>query len=225
MYTVLQATDHAALYDGFAALFAEPLDAATIASCRERIQIVPLGNLSDAAWAQAPIARELVARVLRILHDAGDLDTTTSLLNRDFCALFLGIQGPQRVVPACQSAYLDDGTNAAAEVESCLAGNGLAIADRFVEPADHVAVQLAIMAWLLDALPTATGTTNRATIDPVAFLDNHLLSWIPAFAARCEAVDTTGCYAAFATLLHQFLLSERTHLAAARPSAVTSQSD
>ena len=225
MDALLQAASHAASYDGFAALFAEPLDAATIASCRERNHIVPLGELSDAPWAQAPMARELVARVLRILHNAGDLDAATSLLNRDFCALFLGIQGPQRVVPACQSAYLDNRTNAAAELEKYLAGAGLAIADRFVEPADHLAVQLAVMAWLLDGPQAAAGTANRAAIDPVAFLDDHLLSWIPAFAARCEAVDTTGCYAAFATLLHHFLLSERTRLAADRISPITDHSD
>jgi TorA specific chaperone len=204
MDPALPETDHAALYDGFAALFSEPMDAATIAACRARHQIVPLGHLPDAAWSKAPLQR-----ALRIIEDTGDVETVTSLLNRDFCALFLGIQGPHRVVPACRSDYLDDAAKAAPALETLLADNGLALTDRFVEPADHIAVGLAIMAWLLNAMRVE----DHIVIEPSVFLDTHLLSWVPAFAARCDAVDTTGCYAAFATLLHGFLFAERARLA------------
>ena len=79
--------------------------------------------------------------------------------------------------------------------------------------ADHVAIELSAMAWLLDRDPAAT----------LEFLDTHLLNWVPAFAAQCATADTTGCYAAFATMLLRFLRNERDRLVAiSRPALVRS---
>jgi TorA maturation chaperone TorD len=212
----------AAIYDGFATLFSEPLDAASIALCRARSQVVALGSLDRAAWACEPPGREALGRVLRIIAGTGDSGAITSLLNRDFGTLFLGIQGPDRVVATCRSAYVDNGLDAAVETETLLADCDFAVAARFVEPADHIAIELALMARLLHR---GHSPGDRAAVQPTEFLDLHLLNWIPAFSARCAAADRTGCYAGLAAMLHGFLLHERSRLATAGAPTLTAPSN
>jgi TorA specific chaperone len=208
MGDVAELIDRVALYDGFAALFSEPLAASTIVMCREQACFLPLDALHHTPWAQQPMEQ-----VMRVIIGGDDADAIASLLNRDFGALFLGIHGPHRVVASCRSDYPPNDTAAAVATDALLLDHGLAVAEGFVEPADHVAIELAAMAWLLD----------RDAIEALEFLDTHLLNWLPAFAAQCTAADTTGCYAAIATMLLRFLRTERDRLIAiSRPALVRS---
>lgn len=193
------------LYGCFAALFSEPLDRSMLRRCREQRSLLPLIALPDARWSRAPLHR-----ALGIVLAAPDTETATIQLNRDFGRLFLGIDGPGHAVPACQSDYPDGGAphfGMAVEVATLLRSHGLAIAERCVEPADHISVQLALMECLIER------NEPVAHAEADSLLQSHLLGWVPEFTARCVACDATGFYAALATLLLGFLRHEHARLA------------
>lgn len=113
-----------------------------------------------------------------------------------FAALFLGGGGPRSALPYA-SVYRSPTGRLFQEPAAAMA-DLLRRADLDVavpgEAPDHVAVQLALMAALAEA-DDATGTELRREVR-----DAHLLPWLPNFAADCARFDTSGLYAATASL-------------------------
>ena len=176
----------------FADFFAAPLEAADIAALRADRRLGGLAPLCDRPAGQ---------RARGVLAGLGEPEAAASDLNAAFCCLFLGAGGPDGNAPPYESAYSGSGRlfqEPAAEMAKLLAAHGLGLAEGCCEPADHLAIELALLASLL------------ARPEPAAALVDRLLGWVPSFAARCAACDATGFYAALAALLHAFLLDQAT---------------
>ena len=175
----------------FADFFAAPLEAADIAALREDGR---LGGL-------APLCEQAAGRSARAVLDGfADVDAATSDLNAAFCCLFLGAGGPHGNAPPYESAWTGSGRlfgEPSVEMAKLLAAHGLGIAEGNCEPADHLAIELELLAALLARPDPAAASAMR----------ERLLGWLPRFAARCADCDTTGFYAALAALLRDFLLN------------------
>jgi len=141
-------------------------------------------------------------------------------LAADFAQLFL-LDAKTGALPYA-SVYEDEGKGSvlygAAEerMRSFLAESGLAIQAEFREPADHLAVYLALMAKLaeqdaeqgVDSIDFAT-----AAFEQLSFLQAGLLGWLEAFVQRCQqARPRFDFYPALATLLYGFVREDELFL-------------
>ncbi|MDT3672525.1 MAG: molecular chaperone TorD [Aromatoleum sp.] len=94
---------------------------------------------------------------------------------------------------------------AEARMRAFLAGSALAIRDEFKEPADHLAIHLAIVARLAEQHGDADDV-GAAASDAAAFLRDALLVWLPGFASRCDgAKPQFDFYPALAALTLAFV--------------------
>ena len=121
--------------------------------------------------------------------------------------LFDGLAGPE-TVPAMESAHVGEGRPfgpPVTDMERLLAAHDLSVADDAHEPADHLAIQLALMARL-----TAADHPDRA---PLAA---RLAGWVPTFARACGAHDRVGFHAAAARLLATLVEREASSPSVAR---------
>jgi len=190
-----------ALYRDFAALLSAALSTADVAALCGTGGVGSLDALADAP---------AFAAVRGTLYEQGDAEATATALNRAFCSLFLGVNGPQAMVPPYESAYYGE-TGAlfqepVAEMQRLLAAHGLAATNGWCEPPDHLATELAPVEHLVQ-----TGADDTALLD-------RLLGWVPRFAELCAARDPSGFYAGVAALLLGFLTDERN----ARPATPAS---
>lgn len=94
---------------------------------------------------------------------------------------------------------------AEAQMRAFLAASALAIDSRFREPADHLAVYLALMRHLLEQHAQARNVATAAT-DQASFLHDALLGWLPKFVQRCQQTKPQfDFYPALAALLLAFV--------------------
>ena len=139
------------------------------------------------------------------------LDTRALDLAAAFTRLFSGVAG-QRTVPPYESFYAHDSgrlfQEPAEKSAETLAALGTRVSESFSEPADHVAVQLAIMAELV----RRGGPRLKNLADQRRFLDRRLLSWVSDFRDACAEFDRSGFYAAAADSLVAFLRGDARHL-------------
>lgn len=185
------------IHAAFADFFAAPLEACDIAALREHGGIGRLAPLGESAAGR---------RARGVLDGFADVETATSELNAAYCCLFLGAGGPHGNAAPYESAWSGSGRlfgEPSVEMAKLLAAHGMALAEGVCGPADHLAIELALLA----ALPEGA--------DALA-LRERLLGWLPRFAARCAECDTTGFYAALAALLLDFL-REQASLALSAP--------
>ncbi|MDT8856827.1 molecular chaperone TorD family protein [Paracoccaceae bacterium Fryx2] len=106
--------------------------------------------------------------------------------------LFAGVAGPRTVAPY-ESAHRGDARpcqSPVAEMEALLASRGLTVARSLTEPADHLSIQLTLLADLVAAEdPARTAFAQR------------LNAWVPGFCRLCVARDLTDFYAGAALML------------------------
>ena len=137
-------------------------------------------------------------------------------LAADFAQLFL-LDGKTSALPYA-SAY--EGKDAAsplygaAEVRmrDFLAARALAIQADFREPADHLAVPLALMAELAGK-NAAAGDIPAAAAAQAGFIHAGLVDWLPRFVERCQqARPRFDVYPALAALLLGFVRADAAFL-------------
>ncbi len=172
----------AALHDR--ELTAETLDALREVDFPQNLGLLPAGERSLEAW-------RLMAAALQET-DAAQLD----LLAADYAAIYL--TGAYGASP-CESVWTDDDHLVCQEAMFALRGiyaaAGLAAEDWRRRPDDHLVLQLL---YLAHALRRAAGADELRRL--AAMLDEHLLRWLPDFAARVAARAETPFFAVLGRL-------------------------
>ncbi|AWH88201.1 molecular chaperone TorD [Limnobaculum parvum] len=76
------------------------------------------------------------------------------------------------------------------------------------EAADHLAVQLAVMALLIESLDdlSPSFTSQRQ------YLNERLLSWLPSLVKLCQQRDKFGFYSSLLRLLKSYILQDEQYL-------------
>lgn len=204
----LSAGERAMVYRWLAGLFAREQTVEGLRRYRSAEGRALLGALGEIA-PLAPAAATVGQRVSEISED--ELPKRALDLAGAYARLFLGVGG-RRSAPPYQSFYTGPEGRVmqepAALMQRELRQRNRRLAAEFPEPPDHLAVQLSVLAELVETAPAA---------EQAAFLDARLLDWIGAFAARCAAADGTGFYAAAARALADFASADRAALPAAFP--------
>lgn len=137
-----------------------------------------------------------------------DIEARRLDLASTYGTLFHGVGGPRDGVIPYESAYTMPGGrlfgDAVVAMQDLIAAMGLALRDT-AEPADHIAIELELLAQLTDApSQDAAAATRRRQL-----LDDHLLVWGDAFCDLCIARDRSGYYALAALVLRHQLRHER----------------
>jgi len=170
--------------EALAALHDRELTAEMLAALREvgfpqNLGLLPVGEHSLEAW-------QLMAASLAET-DAADIE----LLAADYAAIYL--TGAYGASP-CESVWLDDDHLACQapmfELRRLYAEAGLAATDWRRRPEDHLALQLL---YIAHALRRAAGADDLRRL--AVMLDEHLLRWLPGFAARVAARAETPFFA------------------------------
>ncbi|MCP5151776.1 MAG: molecular chaperone TorD family protein [Ectothiorhodospiraceae bacterium] len=189
--------------DELAALHAGELDGAAVLALR-RVGFPDSLGVRLVSERGRSILASMAAVVAELDDGADSLDRHAA----DFAAIYL--THGYGAAPS-ESVWLDDEGLAMQgpmfEVRRAYARQGLKAPDWRLRPDDHLVHQLEFVAVLVgrgdhEALETAA-----------AFLDAHLLRWLPAFAARVAARSETSFYAGLAALTAVYLEELREVLA------------
>lgn len=196
--------------DWLAKIFLTPSDRAFVDNLRREettVLFVELGEIFE--------CRDATGAMLGIVS-AGEASDVTRVLERSYTDLFEGISGPTTVL-LYESAYYGDGhrlfQEPLSEMNATLQRLDIAIDGGCAEPADHLAIELAALAYALKC-----GDTEEA-----AGLIARLRTWAPVLSGRLQTRDQIGFYAAAARLLIAYLsaMSETIAIAARAETTVT----
>ena len=191
-----------------AGLFIAPPTAATVANYRNG-----LGASFFDTLAETPACRPGVQRMRATLLTNDPPAVVARTLSVAFTLLFDGVGGGMSVAPY-ESAHVGDGgrlfQQPVSDMDRLLRLSEMSPARTFREPADHLSIELSLLAHLLRHEASHRAGVTLPTL--LALLDDHLLVWVPIFADRCSVADGTGFYAGAAQVLAGFLRARRAAL-------------
>ncbi|HQZ01153.1 MAG TPA: molecular chaperone TorD [Thauera sp.] len=204
----------AQLYGWFATLYAQEVSEVTLEGYFGEAYLPLYAGLADLG-----LERE-VARLRKSIDALRATPLARLELAADFAQLFL-LDAKTGALPYA-SAYEGEATGSvlygAAEerMRAFLAESGLAIQAEFREPADHLAVYLALMAKLAeqDAEQGVDSTEfAAAALGQLSFLRGGVLGWLAAFVQRCQELEPQfDFYPALASLLLGFVREDELFL-------------
>lgn len=195
----------AALYGWFSTLYAAELPGPALAQYRagearsllEGLRGIGLAGESERLLAAIDSLRDLPYAHLELAADFAQsflLDAKTGAL--PYASCYEG-DDPKFCGPAEQ------------RMRHFLAESSLALQEEFKEPADHLAIYLAVMVKVIEQ----QSASPELASDQAAFLRDALLAWLPKFAEQCQRVDTRfDFYPALATLLLAFVQQDELFL-------------
>lgn len=171
-------------------------------------------GLSLVAPGQAAAAGMLGTALRDLIGEAAaGLPAADDRLAADYAAIYL--THALRASP-CESVWRDEDhlmmQEPTFEVRRCYREHGVAVAPEgpLALPDDHLATELSFCAHLL-----AQGETQAL----LRFLDDHLLRWLPEFAARVVRRADTAVYAGLAALTEETVRRLRQTLGCAEEAA------
>ncbi|NTU42488.1 MAG: hypothetical protein HGA78_05455 [Nitrospirales bacterium] len=85
------------------------------------------------------------------------------------------------------------------EVQEFYRSVGLAMDDEVNLIPDHVSVELLFMSWLIE---------NGLAEQEEAFMEDHLLKWLPLYCDEVRELARTGFYKDIADLLKELILTD-----------------
>lgn len=206
------AQERSKVYHWFADLFAQELpEAPFLAYCQGEADNF-LSALSEVGLAEE--SQNFQAAIANLQQQK----CTFMDLKADFAHLFL-LDGSNAALPYA-SYYLekDHQLYGAAEerMSHFLQECGLQVDKRFKEPADHLAVYLALMAkWSQqDGGLTKINAIHHQAHEQAQFLQEALLPWLPEFVSRCQVFSSLSSqfYPALAALLLAFVEEDQYYL-------------
>lgn len=229
----------AELYRWFAGLFADRLDPVLLRAYREgpgrrvldnlmtRPDLAEGARLMEAAL-DAPVDDQALSDALSAdfgaLFEAGRASPRASRWRAAEQA-----EAPAAATPAGEEGRGAEAGGGRADVlgrmRHLLRHSGLGLRPSLPSNPDHIAVQLDMLAQMAertlaawkkagaDAGPAGTPQLVEAWQRQLAFLDNDLLSWLPAFRDACRAYDPDGFYGGAATLLTAYCRRDRAYVA------------
>lgn len=208
------------IYRWISALFASELDG-------QAIEFYTTGAGGDLLrnLAGVPEYREDARRLGKILDDLCRDKGKTVELAGEYGFLFHGAGG-HCSVPPYESVYTSEQNTlcqqSEQEIRKLMEGHGLAISDKFCEPADHIAVEMEFMAYLAGltagAAAVSSGKTDTLLEQQQGFMADHLMKWLPQFTAGCQNAGGTGFYAAASRLALELIKEDSLYLSAWVPS-------
>ncbi|MBL8590716.1 MAG: molecular chaperone TorD family protein [Methylobacteriaceae bacterium] len=187
------------LWSWLVGVFAAPPGAGAIEAWRAGPARERLDDLAEDAELQP-----FVARMRAAMPDAESAAAVAARLNHLYGRLFLGVGGPS-TIPPYESAHVGEGRlfqAPTAEMERLVAAHDLHVDPAFREPADHLAIELALMARLVGA-----DHPDRAA------LAARLAGWTPRFCRLCAGGDADGFFAGAAGLLAVLVARESRRVA------------
>ena len=204
----LAGRQRALVYGWLSTLYAAEVPARTLGAYLDG-EAAPLFGGLAALGLEAEVSRLQAA--LAVLAATSDAALE---LAADFAQLFL--LDARAGAPPYASAYEGDSADAPlfgsspARMQAFLADSALAVRDCFREPADHLAIHLALMTRLIEQHAEASAERLAAAArDEVAFLRAALLGWLPRFADRCQRTPVRlDFYPALAALLLAFVRAD-----------------
>ncbi|MGO1500949.1 MAG: TorD/DmsD family molecular chaperone [Marinobacter sp.] len=166
-------------------------------------------------WVGEQLGAPAVAEALCRTLDQQAPEELTVQLQRRYTALFEGIFRDRAVLPYESAWHGDDrstlGGQPVAVMNDLLRDLDLHVSTDCVEPADHLAIELAA---LVAALSSGQNTV-------AASLLLRLQSWTPAFADALKQQDPDGFYAAAGQLLLALIRTEPAALLMTDPAAAS----
>lgn len=150
-----------------------------------------------------------IERLIDALNRLIDRQDAQLELAADFCDLFLKSDRdcalPYASIYIGQSGLLND--TPAQEMESLLAKHQVKTGTKLNEPADHLAIELDFLAHRIICSNELEQEQQleEALIEQEGFIQQHLLTWTPQFAKKCQQLDKFGFYAAIASFTVAFL--------------------
>lgn len=192
----------AAVYGWFSGLYAAELPEA-------RLQAWLGGELDELllGLADTGLAAES-QRLQAALTSLRDVPYARLELAADFAHAFL-LDAKAGALPY-GSCYRNDGAQFCGPTEermrAFLEQSSLVLQPDFKEPADHLAIYLAVMVKLIEQAPQGAMGMGIQALDQAAFLQDGLMTWLPQFADKCQQVSTRfDFYPALAALLLAFV--------------------
>ena len=163
--------------------------------------------------------------------DGRDPAATVEELAVDYARLFIG-PGPG-LAPPYESVYTSPTGRfygeALSEVSELLRSEGIQVGEEFAAPADHLAVELAIMRYLVEQGEVRAAESDAARAGgwrrQLEFLEGHLLPWVPRWAADVANAGGTDFYRAAAAMLEGYLRRDQAWLRRALAGPAEQQVD
>ena len=186
------------VYRWMAGLYLAPPDAAALAAYRG-----PQGREVLDGLALIPALAPPVAEIAALSRIDSDLDATAGRIGAAHSGAFL--VGGRRSAPPYASVWLSERgliyQEPARVMIRLLAAAGLSLPEDVREPPDHIGFQLNLLAELNERHHAG----QDAPIAPDAFIRDHLLTWLPDFAAACAGLRDPLIYAALAAATLDYL--------------------
>ena len=174
-----------------------------------------------AGFSQQQPADELASQSQEYLRafaesaSGGGLDQVATELGAEYVALFFSSW--RRVISPYESVYTSREhvmlQEAAGKMAYLYARSGLQVEASFTEPADHVSLELAFMAFLCkqaeDAVKSGDFQKGLSLLtEQEGFLREHVLVWVPDFCRDLEKATKSDFYRGLAWLTLEFLETE-----------------
>ncbi len=170
--------------------------------CAEMVGEIYLDRLQSLTSVLKADTVGALDQIVSIIKGFPDGDSLYQHLEETYVRLFISAKG-SITAPLYESCYEFEGAllmgRAATEMKERFEAQGLAVADNFQEPPDHLSIELEYLYFLLDK--GWRDRDNGLIAEASAFVTQKMLPWVSEFQKRLAAEKEGGFYYLTATIL------------------------